>query len=86
MGAGTAFGAGTAATRTASSAGGPAGAGKAGLDPNLVRKGDKVRHGRFGTGTVQSVDPVAGDAILTIRFEAAGIKRMLARQAPLELV
>jgi len=64
----------------------PAAGGKAGLDPNLVRKGDKVKHARFGIGMVQSVDPVAGDAILTIRFDAAGIKRMLARQAPLELV
>ncbi len=63
-----------------------AGKSRKGLDPNLVRKGDTVRHARFGTGKVQSVDPVAGDAILTIRFEAAGIKRMMARQAPLELV
>ncbi len=57
-----------------------------GLDPNLVRKGDTVKHARFGIGKVKSVDPVAGDAILTIHFDAAGIKRMMARQAPLELV
>ena len=32
------------------------------------------------------VDLVAGDAILTVQFDAAGLKRMMARQAPLELL
>ena len=57
-----------------------------GLDPSLIRRGDRVKHPRFGIGKVQTVDPVAGDAILTIQFDAAGLKRMLARQAPLEMI
>jgi len=57
-----------------------------GIDPTLVRKGDKVRHARFGVGKVVMVDLVAGDAILTVQFDAAGLKRMMARQAPLELL
>jgi len=57
-----------------------------GIDPSSIRKGDRVKHPRFGVGKVQTVDPVAGDAILTISFEAGGLKRMMARQAPLELL
>ncbi len=60
--------------------------GNKGVDPATIRKGDRVKHPRFGVGKVQSVDPVAGDAILTIQFEAGGLKRMMARQAPIELI
>ncbi len=54
-----------------------------GLDPLSIRKGDLVVHPRFGRGRVQTAEPVAGDAILVVEFETAGIKRMLARQAKL---
>lgn len=53
------------------------------LDPLSIRKGDTVVHPRFGRGKIQTAEPVAGDAILVVEFETAGIKRMLARQAGL---
>ena len=53
------------------------------LDPAAIRKGDVVVHPRFGRGRIQTAEPVAGDAILVVEFEEAGIKRMLARQAGL---
>jgi len=36
-----------------------------------VRPGMRVRHPAFGIGTVASVEPLAGDVKLTVRFEAA---------------
>lgn len=48
-----------------------------------INKGDKVKHGRFGVGTVLAVEPVAGDAILSIDFEEVGEKKILANSANL---
>ena len=49
-----------------------------------VRPGMRVRHPAFGIGTVASVEPLAGDVKLTVRFEAAGSKKLLGRYAKLE--
>ncbi len=49
-----------------------------------VRPGMRVRHPAFGIGTVASVEPLAGDVKLTVRFEAAGYKKLLGRYAKLE--
>ena len=48
-----------------------------------INKGDKVKHERFGVGTVLAVEPVAGDAILSIDFEEVGEKKILANSANL---
>lgn len=49
------------------------------------RLGMKVRHPRFGLGTVLSVEPLDDDIKLTVRFVTVGPKRLLAKYAKLEL-
>ena len=48
-----------------------------------VRPGMRVRHDTFGVGVVAAVEPVSGDMKLTVRFEAVGYKKLLARYARL---
>ncbi|MEG1639730.1 MAG: hypothetical protein RR284_02280, partial [Ruthenibacterium sp.] len=48
--------------------------------------GDKVEHKVFGYGEVLKVTPVAGDTIVEIQFDTAGIKKTMANYAPLTLV
>ncbi len=45
--------------------------------------GDAVEHKVFGRGTVQKVTPVAGDSIVEIQFDTAGLKKTMANFAPL---
>ncbi len=64
---------------------------------NLVA-GDKVEHGKWGVGVVQAVDKWGvgvvqavdnlsdGDTALTIHFPALGLKKLIARYAPLRKV
>ena len=49
-----------------------------------LRLGMRVRHPRFGVGTVLSVDRLDNDVKLVVRFETVGSKRLLARYAKLE--
>ena len=53
-----------------------------GLD---LRQGMKVRHPQFGIGTVLSVEALADDVKLVVRFVAVGQKTLRARYARLEL-
>lgn len=53
------------------------------LQADQLHKGDRVRHFKYGLGTIKSVEPVAGDALLLIHFDKAGDKRMLANMAKL---
>ncbi len=53
------------------------------LKASDIRKGDRVRHAKHGTGVVLAIEPVAGDAILRIAFDRAGEKKMLANSANL---
>jgi DNA helicase-2/ATP-dependent DNA helicase PcrA len=48
--------------------------------------GDVVDHRVFGRGVVLQVTPSAGDQIVEIRFEKAGVKRTMANFAPLTKV
>ncbi len=48
--------------------------------------GDAVEHKVFGRGVVQKVTPVAGDFIVEIAFEGAGVKKTMANYAPLTKV
>lgn len=45
--------------------------------------GDEVQHKVFGHGVVQTVTPVAGDLIVEIKFDTAGMKKTMANYAPL---
>jgi DNA helicase-2/ATP-dependent DNA helicase PcrA len=49
-----------------------------------LRPGLRVRHPRFGVGTVLTVEPADADTKLTVRFPSVGAKKLLARFARLE--
>ncbi len=49
-----------------------------------ISRGARVRHPKFGVGTVVGVEPAAGDLKLSIRFTGIGVKKLLARYAKLE--
>src|SRR5579872_3079609 len=51
-----------------------------------VALGDVVRHKTFGTGRVLEVDGDGPRAIITVRFDAVGTKRLALGYAPLERV
>lgn len=50
------------------------------------KPGDVVDHKVFGRGVVLKATPAAGDTIVEIQFEKAGIKKTMANYAPLTLV
>ena len=45
--------------------------------------GDRISHKVFGTGTVLKITPVANDAMLEIRFDSVGIKKVMANFTPI---
>ena len=49
-----------------------------------ISPGARVRHPKFGVGTVTGVEPAGGGLKLSIRFAGVGVKRVLARHANLE--
>ena len=49
-----------------------------------ISRGARVRHPKFGVGTVVGVEPAGGDLKLSIRFTGVGVKKILARYAKLE--
>ena len=51
-----------------------------------ISRGARVRHPKFGVGTVVNVEPAGGDLKLSIRFTVVGEKKILARYAKLERV
>lgn len=50
------------------------------------REGEKVRHAKFGEGTVVSLGKSAGDTLITIAFPGGGLKQFLLDLAPLEKI
>jgi DNA helicase-2/ATP-dependent DNA helicase PcrA len=51
-----------------------------------LKVGDHVNHNRFGRGIVMNCSPTKDDQELTVVFEAAGVKKLLASLAPLEKI
>ncbi|HHU30752.1 MAG: DNA helicase PcrA [Bacillota bacterium] len=52
-----------------------------------VETGDRVEHARWGVGEVRSVDSLSdGDRVLTIFFPSLGLKKVIARYAPLRKI
>ena len=52
-----------------------------------VEAGDRVEHARWGVGEVRSVDSLSdGDRVLTIFFPSLGLKKVIARYAPLRKI
>jgi DNA helicase-2/ATP-dependent DNA helicase PcrA len=52
----------------------------------VIRPGMKVRHPQFGEGSVVSVEALADDTKLVVRFRAVGQKTLRAKFARLELM
>ncbi|HEU65883.1 MAG TPA: AAA family ATPase, partial [Chloroflexi bacterium] len=51
-----------------------------------LKVGDHVRHSKFGPGIVMNCLPTKDDQELTVVFEGAGVKKLLASLAPLEKI
>jgi len=49
-----------------------------------MRKGMRVRHQQFGLGTVTDIEEQGDDFKVTVRFNTAGLKKLLAKYARLE--
>jgi DNA helicase-2/ATP-dependent DNA helicase PcrA len=49
-----------------------------------LRPGARVRHAQFGVGSVISIEPLADDTKLVVRFNAVGVKTLRAKYARLE--
>jgi len=52
----------------------------------VLKAGDHVRHSKFGSGIVMNCLPTRDDQELTVAFEEAGVKKLLASLAPLEKI
>jgi len=55
-------------------------------DTPVLKVGDHVRHSKFGPGIVMNCNPTRDDQELTVVFEEAGVKKLLASLAPLEKI
>lgn len=53
---------------------------------NAYQPGDTVEHKVFGRGQVLKVTPVAGDMIVEVRFDTAGVKKTMANYAPMKRI
>ncbi|EJX05133.1 ATP-dependent DNA helicase PcrA [gut metagenome] len=58
---------------------------KAGVKPSYA-VGDMVEHKVFGRGVVLKATPAAGDMIVEIRFDTAGVKKTMANYAPMHKI
>ncbi len=56
-----------------------------GIDLANLEEGQQFEHKKFGIGTLEKIDYVVNDAILSIKFKS-GLKRMMASSAPLEAI
>ena len=48
--------------------------------------GRKVRHGKFGVGTIVSISNSSGDTLISIAFDNMGIKKLVLDKAPIEML
>ena len=53
--------------------------------PREMKLGAKVRHPKFGVGTILSVEPLDDDTKLVVRFLSVGQKTLRAKFAKLEM-
>jgi hypothetical protein len=52
----------------------------------MFQRNDRVRHPRFGAGTVKAVVGPPDDLIVTVIFDRGGEKKLAAKQARLKRV
>ncbi len=50
------------------------------------RPGDRVKHRAFGEGTVEKATRVGNDMLLEVRFDKAGLKKIMANYAPISKI
>ncbi len=50
-----------------------------------MKQGTRVRHAKFGVGTILSVEPLDDDIKLVVRFLSVGPKTLRAKFAKLEM-
>jgi DNA helicase-2/ATP-dependent DNA helicase PcrA len=74
------------ANRTGRAQAGGQPAGRAASDPAAIRVGVKVRHAKWGIGTVVTKEGSGGDAQVKVAFPGLGIKSLILAYANLELV
>jgi DNA helicase-2/ATP-dependent DNA helicase PcrA len=48
--------------------------------------GRKVKHAKFGVGTIVSVSNSSGDILVSIAFDNMGIKKLILNKAPIEML
>jgi DNA helicase-2/ATP-dependent DNA helicase PcrA len=51
-----------------------------------LESGDRVRHPKWGEGTIESVVGAGGDGLVTIDFPNVGQKMLMLKYAPLEKI
>ena len=56
------------------------------LKAEEIKLGKKVKHSKFGLGTIVSINKVTNDVKLTIAFDKMGVKILMLSVAPLEAV
>jgi len=56
------------------------------IQADQITVGRKVKHSKFGSGTVVSISGDGADTIVTIAFNSMGIKKLMLSSAPLELI
>ncbi len=56
------------------------------VSTSTLKVGDHVHHSKFGPGIVMNCSPTREDQELTVVFEEAGVKKLLASLAPLEKI
>ena len=57
-----------------------------GTDISKYEEGQRVYHKRFGEGTIVKIEPEEDDSKIEIKFDKAGIKRLMAKFAGLEII
>jgi DNA helicase-2/ATP-dependent DNA helicase PcrA len=50
------------------------------------KAGDRVRHTKFGEGTVVSSELIRDDEQVTVAFSGVGVKKLLVSYAPMEKI
>ena len=52
----------------------------------VFRAGDTIKHKKFGTGLVLSVEPMGTDSLIEVAFDSVGTKKLMAKMAPIEKI
>lgn len=51
-----------------------------------IKVGDKIKHKKWGEGTVVQIRDISGDKEITIAFDNGGLKKLLLSVAPIEVI